>query len=664
MNRLAGIFFAVSTFVGHALSAEYYVNAAQLNDDGDGLSWETAKQVLQSGVDLAASGDTVWVKNGTYASVLSLNAVRIISVKGAQSTTIDAHWAGRAVDLEDGAFLSGFTVKNGSIAGPGGGVRCAGSNAVISNCVIQANRGLHGGGLFGGQAVDCVVRGNVAEGGDGGGVYSTLCRNVVFFDNQASGRGGGAYGASLINCTLSENQAGGSGGGVFGGTLVNSISYFNAGSDVSGAVATFSCAADVPHHVNGCISGDPLFVDRINRSFRLQQTSPCRNSGDNSAVTGLTDLDALPRILNGTVDMGAYESSYQFVSALTGSDEQEGTSWTTAKQTLQAAVDATVGGYSVWVSNGVYNSGGKVTSANSLTNRVCVLQKIAIRSVNGPEVTVIEGARNPSGDGFGPAAVRCALLYNGASLSGFTLTNGSTFAKSYEGQWTANLLGGGVLLYMNCVVSNCVIVNCQVDGFGGGAMLNDGGEVVDCDLLGNYSTYCGGGAYLNSGGTVRRNRFIGNEAFHHGGGVELQDDSFAGESFFSENLCSSNGGYGGGIYCGNSTISNCVVTSNSGGIGGGIAVMSRGSVMQCAVTKNYATQSAGGVYVRSSGDPVSIRDHRPARRAGGTWPEHRVRWTAMATRPIGWIWVAMNLFMQRLIRITIRYPIRLRFSMG
>ena len=51
----------------------------------------------------------------------------------------------------------------------------------------------------------------------------------------------------------------------------------------------------------------PLFVDLVNGDFHLQPNSPCINSGNNSYVTSSTDLDGNPRIVGGTVDMGAYE---------------------------------------------------------------------------------------------------------------------------------------------------------------------------------------------------------------------------------------------------------------------------------------------------------------------------------------------------------------------
>jgi hypothetical protein len=48
-------------------------------------------------------------------------------------------------------------------------------------------------------------------------------------------------------------------------------------------------------------------VDQANRNCRLQPASPCINAGQNSYVPGGSDLDGNPRIVGGTVDMGAYE---------------------------------------------------------------------------------------------------------------------------------------------------------------------------------------------------------------------------------------------------------------------------------------------------------------------------------------------------------------------
>ena len=74
----------------------------------------------------------------------------------------------------------------------------------------------------------------------------------------------------------------------------------------------------------------------------------------------------------------------------------------------------------MFVTNGVYASSGMF--ARDTMNRVAINKAIAVRSVNGPVLTQIEGCSTSSA---GP--VRCAYLTNGAVLSGFTLTRGTTF---------------------------------------------------------------------------------------------------------------------------------------------------------------------------------------------------------------------------------------------
>ena len=72
--------------------------------------------------------------------------------------------------------------------------------------------------------------------------------------------------------------------------------------------------------------------------------------------------------------------------------------------------------------------------------------------MNGPQLTMIEGAKAP-GSTNGDGAIRCVYLVNGASLSGFTLTNGVTRT---DWRLARGVRGGGVW----CESASGVVSNC------------------------------------------------------------------------------------------------------------------------------------------------------------------------------------------------------------
>jgi len=282
------------------------------------------------------------------------------SVNGPQFTTIDGGGSGRCAYLTNSASLSGFTLING-YAGKGGGVTCESTSAVVSNCVITGNRVMdtargpfgvataYGGGAYGGTLKNCTLTGNSAfsdaEVADcelhvaGGGAYGCTLDNCTLSGNSASGssygrdyvegdvQGGGAAYSTLNNCTLTGNSASlvfswtwwnsnARHGAATFCTLNNSVLFGNyqdeddwLQGDFGAGVVCEDCVSQgrlVPHGNNWF--GDPLFVDTNGwANLRLQSNSPCINAGNNAYAAGNTGLDGNPRIVGGTVDIGAYE---------------------------------------------------------------------------------------------------------------------------------------------------------------------------------------------------------------------------------------------------------------------------------------------------------------------------------------------------------------------
>ena len=185
---------------------------------------------------------------------------------------------------------------------------------------------------------------------------------------------------------------------------------------------------------------------------------------------------------------GAFAATH-YVDANSASPTPPYTNWASAARVIQDAVNAAVTGDEVVVTNGIYATGGRPVGTNVLVNRVAVDKPLALRSVNGPQFTGIQGYRVP-GIGNGDGAVRCVYLAQGASLSGFTLTNGATRAAN---PLDTESSGGGVWCESSSItVSNCLITGNTSSYDGGGAYR---GLLENCTLIGNSALDGGGGAY-------------------------------------------------------------------------------------------------------------------------------------------------------------------------
>jgi gliding motility-associated-like protein len=237
--------------------------------------------------------------------------------------------------LEDCLIQNNFAITNG-----GGmyndGQAVGNANCFIYGCSFKANEATQGGGALFNYALgvgtvnptifSTIFSGNLAN--EGGAIYN---------DAQAAGN----LGTDFINCTFSGNDATSSGGAIynFGGfsgncnpVFTNCIFWNNeaAGSistvENSDAFPTFNYSlieeATCPGTNSICdgntiFNQDPNFLTPITVAAPTTtgdlRTIPCApnvNTGDNAAANAVAysfDVDTNSRILEGIVDMGAYE---------------------------------------------------------------------------------------------------------------------------------------------------------------------------------------------------------------------------------------------------------------------------------------------------------------------------------------------------------------------
>jgi len=212
--------------------------------------------------------------------------------------------------------------------------------------------------------------------------------------------------------------------------------------------------------------------------------------------------------------------------------------WAEAATNLSAAFSAMEPGHTLWVTNGVYKIGG---------HQKLIVDEITMRSVNGPDVTIIDGEDLYPG-----------LQFAGTNsvLDGFTIQRcvGQQPALSLRGLRINDGAGGAT-------ARNMIIRDNERMVFGGTVYLSDG-FLVDSLVISN-KCYTGSGVFaFNS--MVSNCVFKGNES-QEGSTVVLSADSELHNSLVAENT--GLGGVelvtGGHVY--NTTIANNTIIDNLGG---------------------------------------------------------------------------------------------------
>jgi hypothetical protein len=323
------------------------------------------------------------------------------------------------------------------------------------------------------------------------------------------------------------------------------------------SVAYTTVAAMYPLSLTGFIDGRATLSawdsgDGLHATNQPYVTHAWIAPGDYAVVLRAYNEDHLGGISSTVTVHVASQSAYVAADSL--NPQPPYSSWQTAATVLQDAVDAAAPGAIVLVTNGLYATGGRVV-AGLMTNRVAVDKPVTVRSVNGPKFTVIRGYQVP-GTTNGDGAIRCVYLAGGASLSGFTLTNGATRSN---GDYNQEQSGGGLCCeFPSGVVSNCLLIGNSAFSEGGGAFY---GKLENCLLSGNSVT-----ADYGSGGGASRSELYG--------------------CLLTTNTATAGGG------ADYSMLNNCALNGNAASDGGGAAAC---TMINCTLVSNSATNSGGGI---------------------------------------------------------------------
>lgn len=626
-------------------------------------NWATAAHTIQAAVNAANGGDTVLVTNGTYATggtvtpgysltnrvcitnsitVQSVNGPSVTCIVGAADPATNGPAAVRCVYLSAGSGLGGFTLTNGHtlVSGDfaydrsGGGVFADG-DGVISNCsVLGCSAESNGGGINNNSGAltvnNCLLAANLA-GNVGGGVYDygTVKMNNCTVGGNSAGDGGGVRGnggLSLFNCIVFANSTTGEGN-----------------PNYSTANFTASCTTPDPEGGGtGNITSDPQFFG--SGDYRLRSGSPCVDMGNNAYASGGFDLLGKSRIVNGSVDMGAYE--FQRLLVITNPASGSITVFgEVATYTIGGTNAPSLVGKLAWT-NGANGSNGTLAAVSPWTIPSVPLawgaNVIVVRGTNAAGV-VSDDAVQIFRSTVNGAASPIHYVWTNSPSAAWPYTNWTTAAHAIQQAVDAAdsndtvlatngtySTGGG--LTPDYALSNrvCVTRPITLRSVNGPAKTiivgaadpasTNGPAAVRCVYMvtasvlsgftltnghtlasGDYARErSGGGAFLD--GCAVSNCFVsGNSANYYGGGLYVYNNGLnLSHSIISGNLVDdgSGSGDGGGVACDGGTLAvdNCLFTGNQAAYdGGAIYSYSDSSVSDSTISGNSASYG-GGIY--------------------------------------------------------------------
>lgn len=455
-------------------------NRIELNQSGNPASATASRG---GGGLFSAGGDPV-IANNTFVRNLVFSRSSAIPAEGAALKLV----AGKPT-IANNVFLANFATNTAAGGEAAGGAVFVGDQAVplLANNTFLGN---HATPNAGSDAPDLGGTIHWAQGTNAPTTPACVINNLIAYNRS---------GLRFVRGTAPEFR--------------NNLVWANDRGDFAGLADPVGSA--------GNLRADPQLATR-HLDPHLAAASPARDAGD-STVAGFDwlDVDSTARVAGNTVDIGADEFAGTtpeitvpviFV-APTGASTNAGTSWASAKKSVQDAIGllAATGG-EVWVQAGTYNERITVPAfvqlyggfAGGETNR-SARQPIAhltvldgSRSTNSPVVTITTFGDRSSLDGF--------RIQNGrfAAGAGIAVTGSPRIEHNLVVLNESAGNGGGLFSQFGSprIANNVFAVNSAETGKGAGLFLDPPAGhrpvVVHNDFLDHSSTNAGAAIWLGS----------------------------------------------------------------------------------------------------------------------------------------------------------------------
>lgn len=313
-------------------------------------SWEKAASSIQAAIDAAASGAVVRVSSEVHPLAATIEIRDGVTLRGDAGAVLDGQATVPCLYVEHpAAVVEGFTLKSGANGLGGGAYLYWGGtlrDCVVESCTTPGSLSAAAGGVYATGSRCLVAHSKLRNNsgghlGAGGAVMNrnAVIRNCLVYGNWTrSGSSRNAGGVILLNgavmesCTVVGNESFGAtgAGGVYSqqgirGKMVDSIVYFNRhDAGLNHDVANGFLSDSVNNIVGSLASVDILGAMTVDPEFRQNGAGygethqpgnyrPCYDSPAVDAgatlgwMAGAVDLDGNERIVDGAVDIGAFE---------------------------------------------------------------------------------------------------------------------------------------------------------------------------------------------------------------------------------------------------------------------------------------------------------------------------------------------------------------------